>query len=110
MTQCLIITAGTAVSSGLFNHFQAEDHVSMDLSQLEAPNDAVVTDYLTNENIVIVNGTAYLDEQYLCLGNITKPVRDAIDSVIPIDPICGKCGTVIKHHSFTYMYIIRFYG
>ena len=68
----------------------------MDLSQFEAPNDAVVTDYLTNENSVIVNGTAYLDEQYLCLGNITEPVRDAIDSVYPIDPICGKCGTVIN--------------
>ena len=108
MTQLyLIITAGTVVSSGLFNHFQAEDHFSVVLSKLEAPNDALVTDYLTNENIVIVNGTAYLDEQYLCLGNITDPVRDAIDGVYPIDPICGKCGTVIKHHSCI---IVKFYG
>ena len=89
---CLIITTGTAVSSGLFNHFQAEDQISVDLSQLEAPNDAVVMNYLTNENIVTVNGTAYLDEQSLCLGNISTAVRDAIDSVIPIEPVCGKCG------------------
>ena len=64
----------------------------MDLSQLEAPNDVLVTDYLTNENIVTVNGTAYLDEQSFCLGNISTAVRDAIDSIIPIEPVCGKCG------------------
>ena len=64
----------------------------MDLSQFEAPNDAVVTDYLTDENIVTVNGTAYLDEQSLCSGNISTAVRDAINSVIPIEPVCGKCG------------------
>jgi hypothetical protein len=93
--------AGSVVSSGLFNHFQAEDQISVDLSQLEAPNDAVVMDYLTNENIVVVNGTAYLDEQSLCSGNISTAVRDAINSLIPIEPVCGKCGMVIKHLYFS---------
>jgi hypothetical protein len=99
-----IIYAGSVVSSGQFNHFQAKDQISVDLSQLKAPNDAVVMDYFTNENIVIVNGTAYFDKQSLCLGNISTAVRDSINSLIPIEPICGKCGMVIKYLCFSIMH------
>lgn len=97
MLQCHVIFVGAVVSSGLFNHSQAGDRVSVDLSQLEAPNDAVVMDYLTSENITIVNNTAYLDGQFLCLGNMSTAVRDAISSVVPIEPVCGECGKLVIH-------------
>ena len=79
---------GEAVSSGLFDR----DQVPLDISQLEASNAAMVMDYLTSENITIVNGTASLDGRFLCFGNIPTAVRDTINSVVPIEPVCGRCG------------------
>ena len=85
------------VSSGLFNLAQTGKHISLDLSQLEVPNDAtVVTDYLTNGSIMVTNNTAYLDGQSLCSSNMPTAVRNAIDSIIPIEPVCGICGKFLE--------------
>ena len=86
---------GAAVSSGLFDLAQSGDQVPVNISQLEAQNAAVVMEYLMNENLTIVNDTAYLDGQSLCFGNVSMAVRDAIVSVVPIEPVCGKCGKLI---------------
>lgn len=81
------------VSSGLFNISQAEEQIPLDLSQLEAPNDvALVIDYFTNGSVMVTNSTTYVDGKFLCSSNISKAVRDVIDGIIPIDPICGMCG------------------
>ena len=94
------------VSSGLFNHSQAGDQIYLDLSELEAPNDAVVVDYLTNANVTITNdSTAYLDGQFLCLGNISTAVRDAINSVVPIEPVCGQCGKLVTKYYNLYLFL-----
>lgn len=84
------------VSSGLFNIAQTEEYnISLSFSQLEAPNDAaMVMGYLTNESIMFANNTAYVDGQFLCSSNMSEAVRDAIDGIIPIDPICGICGKI----------------
>ena len=86
---------GTVVSLGLFNHNQPGDQVPLDVSRLEAPNDVVVMDYLTNESITIISDTAYLDGQSLCSGNISTTVRDAINNVISIEAVCGECGKLV---------------
>ena len=81
------------VSSGRFNIAQAEEQIPLNLSQLEAPNDAaMVMGYLTDESIMLANNTAYVDGKLLCSSNMSETVRDAIDGIIPIDPICGLCG------------------
>ena len=81
---------------GLFNIAQAEEQISLNLSQLEALNDAaMVMDYLTNRSntsTMLANDTAYVNGQFLCKSNMSEAVRDAIDGIIPIDPICGLCG------------------
>ena len=81
------------VSSGRFNIAQAEEQIPLNLSQLEAPNEAaMVMGYLTDESIILANNTAYVDGKFLCSSNMSETVRDAIDGIIPIDPICGLCG------------------
>ena len=87
------------VSLGLFNIAQTEEQISLDLSQLEAPNDVVmVTDYLTNasNNTILTNSTAYVDGHFLCSSNMSEAVRGAINGIIPIDPVCGMCGKNIN--------------
>ena len=81
------------VSSGLFNIAQAEEQIPLNLSQFGVPNDAaMVMDYLTNGSNMLANNTAYVDGKFLCSSNMSEAVRDAINSIIPIDPICGLCG------------------
>ena len=92
MYQCF---TGMTVSSGLFGLTKHGDHVTVNISQLEAPNDAVVMEYLVNMTITVAaNNTAYLDYQSLCNSSSNMPtaVRDAINGIVPIEPVCGKCG------------------
>ena len=80
------------MSSNLFNLTQPGKQVPVKISQLEAPNDAVVMEYLTNQNVTITNNTAYVDGQSLCFSNVSTAVKNAIDGVTPIEPVCGECG------------------
>ena len=82
------------VSSGLFGLTKRGDHIPVNVSQLEAPNDAVVMEYLMNMTITVANNIAYLDYQSLCnsSSNIPTAVSDAINSIVSIEPACGKCG------------------
>ena len=82
-----------AVSSGLFGLTKPGDWVPVNASQLEASDDTVVMEYLMNVTIAVANSTAYLDGQSLCSSNVPTAVRDAINSVVPIEPVCGKCGS-----------------
>ena len=95
------------VSSGFFNLVQTGKQISLDLSQLEAPNDAaiVVTDYLTDASITVTNDTAYLDGQSLCLSNMSSAVRNAIDSIIPTEPLCGICGKFLVYFKLIQKYM-----
>ena len=80
------------ISSGLFNLTEPADQVPVDTTQLEAPDVAVVMEYLTNENTSVANNTAYVNGPLLCSGNLSTAVKNAIDSVVPIEPVCGECG------------------
>ena len=93
ITVCLLIYTGVIVSSGLFNLTHPRDQIPVDISLLEAPNTAVVMDHLNSENITAENGTAYFDGPALCSGNTSASVRNAINSVVPIEPVCGICGS-----------------
>ena len=81
-----------AVSSNQFGLTQPGNQVPVKISLLEAPNYALVMEYLTNDKVAIANNTAYVDGQSLCFGNVSSAVRNAIDTVVPIEPACGECG------------------
>lgn len=91
----IFLFIGTIVSLDMFDIGKTGEQIPVNLSQLETQNDAalMVIDYLTNKNnISVTNNAAYLDDQFLCSSNMSSAVREAIDSIIHIDPLCGICG------------------
>ena len=91
LTKLLLFGTGVAVSSGQFDLTQSGDQVSVNVSQLQAPHNTTGADYLTDMNITVTGGIASIDGSTLCF-NTTMEVRDAVNSELPIEPICGKCG------------------
>ena len=79
------------MSSGQFDLTQPRDRVPLDISQLGAPHDTVVMDFLADANITVENNIASVDGRTLCF-NTSVAVRDAVASILPIGPICGQCG------------------
>ena len=88
-----MVHIGVAVSSGQFGLTQPGDQVSVNVSQLGAPHDATVADYLSDMNTTVTDGIASIDGNALCF-NTTKEIRDALDSVLLdlFEPICRQCG------------------
>lgn len=83
--------AGVVVSSGRFGLTQPGDQVSVNISQLQPPHDNVTASYLNDANITVTGDTATIDGYTLCFSVVTE-VRDAINSILPLEPICGQCG------------------
>ena len=79
------------VSSGRFGLTQPGDEVPLNVSQLQAPHDNITTSYLTDMNITVIDGIAIIDGHVLCF-NISTEVRDAVSTVLSVEPICGQCG------------------
>lgn len=82
---------GAVVSSGQFGLTKMGDQVSVNISQLQAPHDAIVANYLNDMNITVTDGIAIIDGCGLCFS-ITTDVRDSLSTVLPIETVCGQCG------------------
>ena len=83
------------VSSGQFGLTQPGDQISVNVSQLQAPHDNVTANYLNDANITVTDNIAAIDGYNLCF-NVAIEVRDAINSILPLEPICGQCGNFAK--------------
>ena len=80
------------VSSGQFGLTKMGDQVSVNISQLQAPHDGIVANYINDiMNITVTDGIAIIDGYSLCFS-ITTDVRDSVSTVLPIEPVCGQCG------------------
>ena len=86
------VHTGLAVSSGQFSLNQPGEQVNVNISQLQAPYDTIVVDYLNAMNVTITDGAASIDGFTFCFNTTTR-VRDALSSILPVEPICGQCGT-----------------
>ena len=78
------------MSSGQFGLIQQGEQVSLNVSQLQAPHDNIVMSYLNDSNTTVTDGIAAIDGHALCF-NVTAEVRDAVDTVLPVQPVCGEC-------------------
>ena len=83
------------VSSGQFGLSQPGDQVSVNISQLPPPHDGIIMNYLNDTNITVAGGIAVIDGHSLCF-NVATEVRDAINRVLPVEPVCGQCGNLYK--------------
>ena len=83
--------AGVAVSSGQFDLTQPGDQVSVNISQLQPPHDNVTANYLNDANITATGDIAIINGYDLCFSAATE-VRDAVNSILSVEPICGQCG------------------
>ena len=101
----LSLCTGSAVSSGLFGLTRPGDQVSLDTTQLQTPHDDILMDYITNENISVTDGIVNLDGHTLCF-TVTTAVRDAVSSIVPIQPVCGECGN--HHHAPVHSWMLHF--
>ena len=90
-TMHFLACAGVAVSSGQFGLTQPGDQVSVNISQLQPPHDNITANYLNDANITVTGDIATIDGYNLCF-NATTEVRDAVNSILPVEPICGQCG------------------
>ena len=79
---------GVAVSSGQFGLTQPGDQISLNVSQLQVLYDNITASYLTDMNITVIDGIAIIDGYSLCYTEI----RDAVSSILPVEPICEQCG------------------
>ena len=85
------------VLSNQFDLTQPGDQVTINTSQVQSLHASVLMDYLSATNATVTDGIAKLDGPMLCF-NVTTAVRDAVDSVISVQAVCGQCGmyNVIK--------------
>jgi hypothetical protein len=47
--------------------------------------------YLNEANITVTDGIATIDGYNLCFSAAAE-VRDAVNTILPVEPICGQCG------------------
>ena len=67
-------------------------------TQLHAPHDSVLADYIssTNMSATVSDGIAQLDGSSICF-NATEAVQAAVDTVVPVQPLCGQCGRLTQY-------------
>ena len=88
---CVLIIGMVSSSGQLGSLIQPDAQIYINTTQLQSPDDSIVTNFLLSQGIIIIDGAANLTGQTICF-NASLLIRAALTSVKPVAPLCGECG------------------